>query len=279
MSQSANLSIVSRGGVDRHLWRGEAMNNSHASWRWTRRFAIGLSCSVAAFAVWGALAPHIAMAAAVAPIMAGGLLAAFYGNAQGLANCCAANARRALQRGEGYRLPAAFFIACFGGFACLSVSGLHSAWEFVKANASGAPLPDDTLMRNLFWFVAFAEPALSYGVEAIKSLAAAETIDEERTTLDAAAERENRQRDAEARRKALYLAAAPAMVVATVSAAAVAPREFPFEPIPHSAPADAMTESHTAHGWRGPRDERRWARWRLWLSRSWSSVWLQRLFD
>jgi hypothetical protein len=80
----------------------------------------------------------------------------------------AANARRAWDCGEGYRLPTLFFAACFVGFALLSMSGLHSAWAFVKAHASGAPLPDDALMRALFTFVTFSELAMNYGVEALK---------------------------------------------------------------------------------------------------------------
>ena len=36
----------------------------------------------------------------------------------------AANARRAWERGSGYRLPALFFASCFVGFALLSMAGL-----------------------------------------------------------------------------------------------------------------------------------------------------------
>ena len=50
------------------------MNDSHVPWKWTRRFAVGLTLSVAAFSAWGALAPHIAMAGWVAPTAAGVLM-------------------------------------------------------------------------------------------------------------------------------------------------------------------------------------------------------------
>jgi hypothetical protein len=143
--------------------KGGAMTASHIPWKWTRRFAVGLTISVAAFSAWGALAPHIPIATTTAPMAAGVLMAALYGNSQGLTNCMAANARRAWERGRGYRVPAFFFAICFAGFALLSMSGLHSAWEYVKAHADGAPLPEDTLMRTLFWFVAFSEPAMNYG--------------------------------------------------------------------------------------------------------------------
>lgn len=190
-------------------------------------------------------------------------MAALYGNAQGLANCMAANARRAWERGRGYRLPAAFFLTCFVGFALLSMAGLHSAWDYVKANADGAPLPGDDLMRSLFWFVAFSEPAMTYGVEALKSLHKDERRAEEQETLEAAADREIRQRDAEARRKAFYAVAAPVTALAMASAPAVgnserAAQDFPVEPLSHSAPERSATDAHPAHGWRGPRDQRRW---------------------
>lgn len=238
------------------------MSESIVPWKWTRRFAIGLTISVAAFSAWGALAPHIPMAAWAAPMAAGALMAALYGNAQGLANCMAANARRAWERGASYRLPASFFAVCFVGFALLSMSGLHSAWEYVKAHVGDAPLPDDALMRNLFLFVAFSEPAMNYGVEALKALHKADELAEERETLDAAAAREVRQRDAEARRKALFAVAAPAAAVVALAPVAneleIASREFPLAPVSHSAPAEPCAETHGAHGWRGPRDPARW---------------------
>lgn len=240
------------------------MSDSQTPWRWTRRFAVGLTISVAAFSAWGALAPHIPTPIGTAP-MAGVLMAALYGNAQGLANCMAANARRVWERGSGYRLPAAFFVTCFVGFALLSMAGLHSAWDYVKANADGAPLPGDDLMRSLFWFVAFSEPAMNYGVEALKSLHKDEERAEEQETLEAAADREIRQRDAEARRKAFFAVAAPVTAVAVATAPAMGTSErlvpgFQFEPVSHSAPERAATEAHPAHGWRGPRDQRRWER-------------------
>ncbi len=240
------------------------MSDSRVPWQWTRRFAVGLTISVAAFSAWGALAPHIPMAAWAAPMAAGVLMAALYGNSQGLANCMAANARRAWERGRGYRLPGFFFAVCFVGFAVLSMSGLHSAWEFVKANAAGAPLPSNDLMRALFLFVAFSEPAMNYGVEALKGLHKAEEYAEERDALDAAADRELRQRDAEARRKGFFAVAAPtAAAVAFAAAPAaqgaeMAQREFPCEPASHVAAGSMAREAHRAHGWRGPRDEKRW---------------------
>ena len=103
------------------------MSDAHAPWKWTRRFAVGLTISVAAFSAWGALAPHIPMPAWAAPLAAGALMAALYGNSQGLANCMAANARCAWERGSGYRLPAFFFAACFVGFALLSITSPPAA--------------------------------------------------------------------------------------------------------------------------------------------------------
>ncbi len=240
------------------------MNDSRVPWQWTRRFAVGLTVSVAAFSAWGALAPHIPMADWAAPTAAGALMAALYGNSQGLANCMAANARRAWERGRGYRLPCFFFAVCFVGFALLSMSGLHSAWEFVKVNAAGAPLPADDLMRALFLFVAFSEPAMNYGIEALKGLHKAEEHAEERDALDAAAARELRQRDAEARRKGFFAVAAPAAAVMAFAAAPAAhgaemsARELPCQPVSHVAAASAAADAHTAHGWRGPRDPKRW---------------------
>jgi len=226
-------------------------------WKWTRRFAVGLTVSVAAFSAFGALAPHIPMAPTWAPIAAGMLLACFYGNAQGLANCMAANGRLAWERREsGNYWPARFFFACFVGFALLSMSGLHSAWEYVREHAAGAPLPDDLLMKTLFFFVAFSEPAMNYGVQALKSLQKAEDREDERENLNAATEREARLRDAEERRKAFHAvstgaaAAALAMAIPTV--------DFPIEPISHSAPASADIEAHLSHGWSGPRDQAKW---------------------
>ncbi|MGE0045072.1 MAG: hypothetical protein AB7J28_01695 [Hyphomonadaceae bacterium] len=240
------------------------MSDSHRLWKWTRRFAVGLTISVAAFSAWGALAPHIPTAPWIAALAAGALMAALYGNSQGLANCMAANARRAWERGKGFRLPAAFFTLCFIGFALLSMSGLHSAWEFVKVNSGGAPLPRDDLMSALFLFVAFSEPAMNYGVEALKTMQAVDERAEEREMRDAAAEREIRQQDADARRRALHLVAAPASAMALAMApaaeAAGPATEFPFEPVSHSVPAHAEAHSHAAHGWRGPRDPRRWER-------------------
>lgn len=233
-------------------------------WKWTRRFAVALSVSVAAFAAWGALAPHIPMPEWAAPMAAGALMAALYGNSQALANCMAANARRAWERGGGFRIPTLFFMGCFGGFALLSMAGLHSAWDFVKANSHGAPLPDDDLMKVLFWFVAFSEPAMNYGVEALKGLHRIEEREDERAWREEAAEREDRQREAEARRKAFSVVAAPvaaAVAAATVaSAVEVSGAEFPLDRISHTGPVATAMEAHKAHGWRGPRDQKKWER-------------------
>jgi hypothetical protein len=103
-------------GGDHYGWVEVVMSDSRIPWKRTRRFAVGLTISVAAFSAWDALAPHI-------PMAAGGLVAALYGNSQGLANCMAANARGAWERGGGYNLPAFFFTLCFAGFALLSTSG------------------------------------------------------------------------------------------------------------------------------------------------------------
>jgi hypothetical protein len=84
---------------------------SHEPWKWTRRFSVGLTVSVAAFSAWGALAPHIPTAQQWAPMASGRLLAALYGNPRGLANCMAANTRRAWEHGSGHRLPALLVVS------------------------------------------------------------------------------------------------------------------------------------------------------------------------
>lgn len=226
-------------------------------WKWTRRFAVGLTVSVAGFSAFGALAPHIPMEAWAPPLAAGLLLACFYGNAQGLANCMAANCRLAWEkRAAGNVAPALFFFVCFAGFALLSMSGLHSAWEYVRAHSEGAPLPDDGLMKALFFFVAFSEPAMNYGVQALKSLQKAEEREDDRQAMSDAAEREARQRDAEARRKGFHAVSTTAAAAAL--ALAVPASEFPLDPISHSAPVSTTREAHAAHGWKGPRDQAKW---------------------
>jgi hypothetical protein len=227
-------------------------------WKWTRRFAVGLTVSVAAFSAFGALAPHIPMAKDWAPIAAGMLLACFYGNAQGLDNCMAANGRLAWERrGNGNYVPAIFFFGCFGGFALLSMSGLHSAWEYVRAHATDeSALPADWLMKTLFVFVAFSEPAMNYGVQALKSLHKAEEREEEAEARRIAADAETRQREAEERRKGFH--AVSTGVAAAALAAAIPAADFPLEPISHSAPASADAEAHASHGWSGPRDQAKW---------------------
>jgi hypothetical protein len=233
---------------------------SETPWKWTRRFAVGLTVSVAGFSAFGALAPHIPMENWVPPLAAGILLACFYGNAQGLANCMAANGRLAWEkRGSGNYLPAIFFFGCFAGFALLSMSGLHSAWEYVKAHSGDAPLPTDWLMKALFFFVAFSEPAMNYGVQALKSLHKAEEREEEDRSREIAAERETRQRDAEERRRGFHaVSTGAAAAVLAAGAVGIPHGDFPLEPISHSAPASADVEAHIAHGWRGPRDQAKW---------------------
>jgi hypothetical protein len=240
------------------------MSDSTPSWTGTRRFGIGLTASVAVFCAWGALAPHIPAVANASTQAAGLLLAAFYATAQGLANCSAANTRRAWTRGKGYRWPAAFFFSCFIGFALMSMSGLHAALAFAVTHSGGAPMPDSGLMKALFVFVAFSEPAINYGVEALKTMHEDETRAADQAALAAAAEREILQRDAEARRKSRLQmtapAAAAAVATAAVGAAGGTAEKFPLDPISHSAPAAADHEAHAAHGWRGPRDPLKWER-------------------
>lgn len=228
-------------------------------WKWTRRFAVGLTVSVAAFSAFGALAPHIPMAPQWAPIAAGMLLACFYGNAQGLANCMAANGRLAWEkRANGNYWPAVFFFVCFAGFALLSMSGLHSAWEYVLAHAADeAALPADWLMKTLFVFVAFSEPAMNYGVQALKSLQKAEEREDEAEARNIAAEAEARRVEAEERRRGFHVASTTA-AAAALAVGAIPAVQFPLEPVSHSAPASADAEAHIAHGWRGPRDQAKW---------------------
>lgn len=237
-------------------------------WAWTRFFTVGLTIFVAAFCAWGALAPHIRALASMAPLATGVLMAGLYGNAQGLANCMAANMRRAWVAGDGYRAPAVFFFVCFIVFALTAMSGLHSAWAFARAHAGGAPLPDDQLMQWLFACIAFSEPAMNYGVEALKALQYQQQRAEEREALSDAADRDARRQEAEARRKALHVVAP--MAVATVAAASMpaeaatlprqSPPQFPLATAVHAAPANAMAEAHAARGWSGPRDPTKWQR-------------------
>lgn len=244
--------------------RGDVVSDAENPCLWTRRFSIGLTCSVAGFAAWGALAPHIPAMREAAPLATGALMASFYGNAQGLANCSAANFRRAWACGDGFRAPALFFFACFVGLACVSTAGLHSAWAFAQANAGSAPLPDDRLMRPLFWFVAFCEPALNYGVEALKALHRSEQKAEDREALDDAANREIRRREAGSRHGSHPFAApAAAVAIATATptnAVAFAERQATEIPAERHAPQDVVREAHVAHGWCGPRDPKQWQR-------------------
>jgi len=149
-------------------------------WKWTRLFAIGLSASVAAFSVFGFIAPFLGVNTTLA---GAALLAAICGNAQGLANCMAANARRAKAKGDGYAATFNACVVCFLGFGALSAFGLHNGWEAVKSGAqSGHIFPSDMLMTPLFLFAAFSEPAMNWVVESIKALARDEPDEQEPAT-------------------------------------------------------------------------------------------------
>jgi hypothetical protein len=191
------------------------------------------------------------------------LLAAIVGNAQGLANCMAANARRV--GAAGHSVAGKWCWAFCVGFAATSWFGLHNGWEMVQANAIGYAFPDPLLMDALFAFIAMSEPTMNWIVDLLKSLHKTEERQDEKRVRDEAAEREMRQRDTEARRKAFRAVAAPAAAVAVAAApvanaADAASPHFPFDPISRSAPADATVVAHRAHRWRGPRDQKRWER-------------------
>lgn len=196
------------------------MSDSHIPWKWTRRFAVGLSASVAGFSAFNFIAPFLPERLAGIPIpdlLAGMLLAAIVGNAQGLANCMAANARRV---GAGGHVTAGKWCWAFCvGFAATSWFGLHNGWEMVQANAVGYVFPDPMLMDALFAFIAMSEPTMNWIVDLLKSLQRAEEREDEKRVRDEAAEREMRQRDAEVRRKALRAVAAPAAAVASLGSA------------------------------------------------------------
>ncbi|MBX3430810.1 MAG: hypothetical protein KF779_14600 [Hyphomonadaceae bacterium] len=242
------------------------MSHSRLPWTWTRRFAVGLSASVAGFSAFNFITPFLPREAAgipVADLLAGMLLAAIVGNAQGLANCSAANARRV--GAAGRRGAEKWCWAFCMGFAATSWFGLHNAWEMVEANASGYAFPDPLLMDVLFAFIAIAEPTTNWVVDLLKSLHEADARQQEHELREVAATREMRQRDADARRKVFHTVAAPMAAVAIAAAplantAEATQLDHPLDPVSHSAPQDAKTEGHRAHGWRGPRDQKRWER-------------------
>lgn len=198
---------------------------------------------------------------ALPDLLAGMLLASIVGNAQGLANCMAANARRV--GAAGHESAGKWCWAFCVGFAAMSWFGLHNAWAMVQASATGYAFPDPLLMDALFLFIAVSEPTMNWIVDLLKSLHAADVRAEDAhsraVAREEAAERESRQRDAEERRRGFHTVSTGAAAAAlAMGSAAVPVGEFPIEPVSHSAPASADIEAHAAHGWRGPRDQVRW---------------------
>lgn len=191
-------------------------------WKWTRLFAIGLSASVAAFSVFGFVAPFVPGNATWA---GAALLAAICGNAQGLANCMAANARRAKAKGEGFEGTFQACVACFLGFGALSAFGLHNGWEAVKAEAGDGHFPPDWVMTALFLFAAFSEPAMNWVVESIKALAGEPEREHERPQAPIVADREPTERP----RLAAVGGVSVAVGAALTHSAQAAPPIFPHE--------------------------------------------------
>lgn len=229
-------------------------------WKWTRIFAVGLSASVAGFSAFNFVAPFLpgTLWGISAPdLLAGILLASIVGNAQGLANCMAANARRISAAGH-VKAGRASWAFCVG-FAAVSWFGLHNAWEMVSASASGYAFPHPILMDLLFAFIAISEPTMNWVVDLLKSLHKAETRADEVEAREIAREREERQRDAEERRRSFHAVSTGAAAAVLAAGAVGLPHgDFPLEPVSHSAPASADVEAHIAHGWRGPRDQAKW---------------------
>lgn len=227
-------------------------------WKWTRRFAVGLSASVAAFTASNFIAPFMPQNVGDIPLpdlLAGLLLAAIVGNAQGLANCMAANARRV--GAAGHKIAGRWCWVSCAGFAAVSWFGLHNAWETVEASAAGYAFPDPLLMDGLFAFIAISEPTMNWVVDLLKSLQKLEEREDEKAFRDDAAEREARQREAEERRKAFHAVSTGAAALAL--ATAIPAGELPMDPVSHTSLASADAEAHQAHGWKGPRDPERWA--------------------
>lgn len=230
-------------------------------WKWTRRFAVGLSISVAGFSAFNFIAPFLPQrvgsgdgSIAIPDLLAAMLLAAIVGNAQGLANCMAANARRV---GAAGHVTAGKWCWVFCvGFAAMSWFGLHNAWEMVASRANGYAFPDPLLMDMLFAFIAVSEPTMNWIVDLLKSLHKAEERETERELRNDAQERETRRIDAEERRKNFHVATTTAAAAAL--AMAIPAAEFPIEPVSHSASASADMEAHASHGWSGPRDQAKW---------------------
>src|SRR5262249_31387736 len=137
----------------------------------------------------------------------------------------------------------------------------HGAWAYTKAHADGAALASDSIIDVLLVFLAFAEPSMYFGARAIMDLHQREKRDEERQDLADATARSVQMQQAALRPQALRAAgpaAAVALAVAPMNAVAELSRELPLDPTSHSAPADPNALSHTAHGWRGPRDQAKW---------------------
>lgn len=231
--------------------------SSGKPWKWTRRFAVGLSASVAGFSAFNFIAPFLPGTLWGIPIpdlVAALLLASIVGNAQGLANCMAANARRV--GAAGHTKAGKWCWAFCVGFAAVSWFGLHNAWEMVRESATGFAFPPALLMDALFAFIAMSEPTMNWVVDLLKGLQQAEERASEKAWRDDAAEREARQREADERRKAFH--AVGVAIPAAALAAASPTGNFPLEPITHSAPASADEQAHASHGWRGPRDQVKW---------------------
>lgn len=234
------------------------MNGTNGNpWKWTRRFAVGLSASVAGFSAFNFIAPFLPREIGGIPIpdlLAGMLLASIVGNAQGLANCMAANARRV--GAAGHQAAGKWCWAFCVGFAAMSWFGLHNAWEMVQASATGYAFPDPLLMDVLFAFIAISEPTMNWIVDLLKSLHAAEERQSERELRSDAAEREARRIEADERRKAFHVASTAGAVAALAAATPMA--DFPLEPVSHIAMANTDAEAHASHGWKGPRDQAKW---------------------
>lgn len=228
-------------------------------WKWTRRFAVGLSASVAGFSAFNFVAPFLPpdfMGIPLTDLLAAMLLAAIVGNAQGLANCMAANARRV--GAAGHKTAGNWcWVFCIG-FAVMSWFGLHNAWEMVRASATGYSFPDPRLMDGLFLFIALSEPTMNWIVDLLKALHKAEETQDEKAWRDAAVERETRQREAEERRKGFHAVSTGAAAAIAMGASAIPAEAFPIDPVSHTAPASADAQAHASHGWKGPRDQAKW---------------------
>lgn len=232
-------------------------------WKWTRRFAVGLSASVAGFSAFNFIAPFFPQQVgilgneiAIPNLVAALLLASIVGNAQGLANCMAANARRV--GAAGHTKAGKWCWAFCVGFAGVSWFGLHNAWEMVRESATGFAFPPALLMDALFAFIAMSEPTMNWVVDLLKGLQRVEERQDEQALRETAADREARQREADERRKGFRTVAATTAAAAIAIPMGIPTAEFPLEPVSHSAPASADIDAHHSHGWKGPRDQAKW---------------------